>query len=198
MFDGVRFQIQADGQLQSSHVHGLWADKNGDLWMGFSVGGVSVIRGGHVTNYLGGGLPPGTAFGLARTPDGTLWVATTLGLARLTNGVWRTLGADWGVQGIHPTEMHLAADGTLWVHDGEHSYRLTPKSSRFETLDAASYSRQGLGVPLPVPPLGMPGDTEQMVDSSGAIWQGSNAGLTRYRWPGLPSKSDPPDRETIN
>lgn len=197
LFDGVRFQIQADGQLQSSHIHSLWADKNGDLWIGFSTGGVSAIRSGHVTNYSGGGLPPGTAFEIARTPDGTLWVATTLGLARMVDGVWRTVSADWGVQGIHPQEMHLAADGTLWVNDGEHAYRLVPKGTRFETLDLASYSEQGLGLPKSVPITNTLGVTYTMVDSSGAIWQASKAGLIRYRWPGPPSKNEPPRAETI-
>jgi hypothetical protein len=196
-FDGVRFQIQSANQLQSSHIHSLWADKNGDLWVGFSTGGVSVVRGGHVTNYSGGSLPPGTAFEIARTPDGTLWVATTLGLGRLANGIWQAAGAEWGVQGIHPQEMHLAADGTLWVYDGTHSYRLMPKSSHFEALDKTAYSEQGLGLPKSVPPIGTLGVTFTMVDSSGAIWQGSKAGLTRYRWPGRLSKNGLPSTETI-
>jgi signal transduction histidine kinase/ligand-binding sensor domain-containing protein len=197
LFDGVRFQIQAGDQLQSSHIHALWADKNRDLWIGFSTGGVSAIRNGRVTNYSGGGLPPGTAFEIARTRDGTLWVATTLGLARLVAGAWRTVGADWGVGGIHPQEMHLTADGTLWLNDGQHSYRLTPKSLRFETLDLASYSVQGLGLPKSVPITNTEGVTYTLVDSSGAIWQASKTGLTRYRWPGLLSKDGTPKTETI-
>lgn len=196
-FDGVRFEPRAVGQLQSSHIHALWADKNGDLWIGYSIGGVSEIHDGRVTNYQGSGLPPGTAFELARTPDGALWVATTQALGRMVNGAWRTVGADSGIAGVHPERMQLAADGTLWVAGNKHAYRLLPHHDRFETLDEASYLGTRIGLPESSKLQDFHG-TSTLLDSSGAFWEDTNSrqGIVRYRWP-QGSTSEPPIIETM-
>jgi signal transduction histidine kinase/ligand-binding sensor domain-containing protein len=197
LFDGVRFEPRAAGQLQSSHIHALWADTNGDLWIGFSIGGVSLIHAGNVTNYQGKGLPPGTAFDLARTSDGALWVATTQALGRMVNGQWHTVGDEYGMAGVHPERMALAADGTLWVVGNKRSYRLAPHQDRFETLDEAAYSGTRLGLAAGVQLPNYHGSSA-LIDSSGAYWQDTNnrEGIVRYRWPEGPA-SGPPTVETI-
>ncbi|MBB5357090.1 signal transduction histidine kinase/ligand-binding sensor domain-containing protein [Rhodanobacter sp. ANJX3] len=197
-FDGVRFQIRADDQLQSSHIHSLWADRNGDLWIGFSVGGVSVLRNGQITNYSGNGLPPGTAFGIARTPDGVLWVVTTLGVGQFTHSAWHSINPTWGLAIAHPQEMHLASDGTLWIADGQHAFRLPPNAKHFETLDLSAYAQQGLGSPASIPSPDTLGVSATVADSSGAVWQANKTGLIRYRWPNRGPHATPPVAETLN
>src|SRR5262245_12117619 len=52
-FDGVKFERYEprEGAFPSQHVVCLRALANGDLWIGFGTGGVSLLRNGITTNY---------------------------------------------------------------------------------------------------------------------------------------------------
>src|SRR5262245_34257200 len=79
-FDGVVFehyQPQSGGPFPAQEVSSLLALPNGDLWIGFGSGAISLLRNGHVTNYsTSDGLPTEGVWGLAQDPEGTTWAAT--------------------------------------------------------------------------------------------------------------------------
>src|SRR5258708_28289469 len=67
-FDGVSFeryepQFQAGAGFPARTVRSLLPLPNGDLWIGFEFGGISLVRNGRITNY-------GTR---ERVPGGRVW-----------------------------------------------------------------------------------------------------------------------------
>src|SRR5215813_3898813 len=83
-FDGVifeRYEPTSGGPFPASYVRSLSALPNGDLWIGFGFGGISLLRNGHATNYTThDGLPNGSVRGFAQDREGTMWAATAGGL----------------------------------------------------------------------------------------------------------------------
>ena len=118
-FDGVTFEPfepPSWSAFPTLHVYSLLALPDGSLWVGFAVGAVSVLRNGIVTNYTrADGLPAGTVVSLARDGQGTMWAATTAGLARLEGNRWKTVGKDWNFPGTIAYKILVDSHGTLWV-----------------------------------------------------------------------------------
>ena len=84
-FDGVRFEpFEPPGTqpLPSVSISALLATPDTSLWIGYVAGGVSVVARGRVASYgQGDGLPEGTITAIARDSVGSIWVATSTGLA---------------------------------------------------------------------------------------------------------------------
>jgi len=84
-FDGVVFehyQPQSGGSLPTQAIYSLLALPNGDLWIGFSSGAISLLRNGNATNYsVREGVPNGGIWSLAQDREGTIWAAASGGLA---------------------------------------------------------------------------------------------------------------------
>jgi ligand-binding sensor domain-containing protein len=118
-FDGVVFehyQPQSGGPFPARYVHSLLALPNGDLWIGFRSGGMSLLRNGKVTNYTTrDGAPDGGVWGFAQDRDGSIWAATSSGLARLEDKRWKEVGKDWNFPGKAARAIFLDHQGTLWV-----------------------------------------------------------------------------------
>jgi ligand-binding sensor domain-containing protein len=102
-FDGVvfeRYQPQSGGPFPAHTVSSLLALPNGDLWIGFSSGGVSLLRNGNATNYTAReGVPNGVIWSFAQDREGTIWAATNSGLARLEGRPMERSGEDWNFPG---------------------------------------------------------------------------------------------------
>jgi ligand-binding sensor domain-containing protein len=98
-FNGVvfeRYEPQSGGPFPVGPVGSLLALPNGDLWIGFSPGKVSLLRNGNATNYtVREGVPNGSIWSFAQDREGTIWAATTSGLARLEGDRWKEVGKDW-------------------------------------------------------------------------------------------------------
>jgi signal transduction histidine kinase/ligand-binding sensor domain-containing protein len=118
-FDGVvfeRYQPQSGDPLPVRIVSSLLALPNGDLWIGFYAGGVSLLRNGNATNYgTRDGLPGGNVRGLAQDREGTVWAGTNSGLAQLDGNRWRQVGKDWNFPGSTSRTVFVDCQGTLWV-----------------------------------------------------------------------------------
>lgn len=118
-FDGVvfeRYQPRSGDLLPARTVHSLLALPNGDLWIGFRSGAISLLRNGKVTNYTTrDGVPEGTVMSLAQDREGTIWAATGSGLARLEGGRWKKVEKDWNFTGELARAIFLDRQGTLWV-----------------------------------------------------------------------------------
>ncbi len=82
-FDGLVFehyQPQSGGSFPAQAVYSLLALPNGDLWIGFSSGAISLLRNGNATNYtVREGVPKGGIWGLAQDRKRTIWAATNSG-----------------------------------------------------------------------------------------------------------------------
>lgn len=120
-YDGAGFQ-RADSvygyRLHSSNVLGLKATRDGALWVGYRLGGVSVLRKGGSRSYFeADGLPGGAVFHIEAAPDGTIWVAARDGVASLRPGARRfdKQGAAVGLPDKRMFQILFARDGTQWV-----------------------------------------------------------------------------------
>ena len=96
--------------------------------------------------------------------DGTLWVGSSKGIARLRDGAWRTFGTESGYPGGRVWSMADRGDGI--VVSVEHSLFAIARD-RVEALPA-----------LPLPP-GEPREMQCAVDGAGAVWAMTLAGLYR-------------------
>jgi signal transduction histidine kinase/ligand-binding sensor domain-containing protein len=60
-------------------------------------------------------VPEGAIEGFAEDREGTTWVASLGGLARLEGDRWKKVGEDWGFPGHSAQTVFLDREGTLWV-----------------------------------------------------------------------------------
>ena len=117
-FDGVRFErYERQGQpLPSDNISTLLALPDSSLWIGYRFGGASVLTRTHLVSYGSPeGCPSGTTEGIARDSTGTVWLATTTGLARLRAGRCQVVGSESGFPGGVTSSLHVDRRGTLWV-----------------------------------------------------------------------------------
>ena len=135
-FDGVvfeRYQPQSGGPFPAQGVHSLLALANGDLWIGFRSGGMSLLRSGNATNYtIRDGVPDGVVWSLAQDRKGTIWAATGSGLARLEGSRWKEVGKDWNFPGKVALAVFVDGQGTLWVSTEDTLIFLPPGARRFQ------------------------------------------------------------------
>jgi PAS domain S-box-containing protein len=135
-FDGVvfeRYQPQSGGPFQARYVSSLLALPNGDLWVGFLPGVISLVRKGNAMNYsTREGVPNGAIWGFARDPEGAIWAATSSGLARLEGDRWKEVGSDWNFPGKSARAVFLDRQGTLCVSTEDTLVFLPPGARRFK------------------------------------------------------------------
>jgi ligand-binding sensor domain-containing protein len=170
-FDGVRFERfePPGGQvLPSLSVNALLALPDGALWIGYGDGGASLLAGGRLAHYgEREGMPRGTVTAFARDSAGTLWAATTRGLAHLAGDDWQQVGAERGYPGGMTADLLVDRRGTLWAAALAGVYVLPRGARRFawraRSLDAGA---GGGGMPREAP--------------DGSVWGASRSrGLVR-------------------
>ena len=116
-FDGVQFEryrsASGDG-LPSESVRSLLAVPGNGLLIGWSFGGATLLRDGHVINYgEQHGYPPGTTYQFLADSTGQIWAATSSGLARFDGQRWQRVGADWNFANQRAIALFLDRDGTI-------------------------------------------------------------------------------------
>ena len=134
-FDGLvfeRYQPESGGPFPAS-VISLLALPDGDLWIGFRSGRISLLRHGHATNYTAReGAHNALVDGFAQDRQGQLWAATNLGLMRLEDNQWRKVGRDWDFPGEIARAVFVDRQGTLWVATEDTIVFLPPGARRFQ------------------------------------------------------------------
>ncbi|MFY1824662.1 ligand-binding sensor domain-containing protein [Myxococcus fulvus] len=100
-FDGVHFErhdLLPAGSIASRSVGVLRAMCNGDLWVGNSFGGASVLDArGEVRHFSPGGLPEGKPVeSFDEDGEGRPWAITPQGVHVFEQGVWSSVDARWG------------------------------------------------------------------------------------------------------
>jgi signal transduction histidine kinase/ligand-binding sensor domain-containing protein len=118
-FDGVRFEAfepASSVKLPHKAVIHLLALPDGKLWVGFSMGGLSLIDKGKVTNYTeADGLPPNETMEPVQDRDGHIWVSTSNGLARFDGKRWEKIGESWNCPQTSADGIFVDSRGTIWV-----------------------------------------------------------------------------------
>ena len=213
-FDGVvfeRYRPQAGDSFPAGSVSSLLALPNGDLWIGFSSGTISLLRNRQATNYTSrDGLPVGGIWSLAQDREGTIWAATHAGLARLEGGRWKAVGKDWNFPVGLVRTIFLDRSGTLWVSTEDTLIFLPAGAKRFQRTgirvgQVSQIAQAANGKlwmaettrsvrPIPLSDVRQPPDKTEvrvgsvrvLFDSDGALWITSvGDGLRRSRTPEL-------------
>jgi ligand-binding sensor domain-containing protein/signal transduction histidine kinase len=116
-FDGVRFTVfgLTDG-LPGIQVLALHEDKEGDLWIGTTGGGLSRLRDGHIETFATEyGLTGVNVNGFAEDSIGRLWIGTSGGLILRQGGGFIQLDALAGL-GRSPIRALLCErPGSTWI-----------------------------------------------------------------------------------
>jgi signal transduction histidine kinase/ligand-binding sensor domain-containing protein len=143
-FDGIAFErveLPHDPKLSSLSLHSAFAARGGGLWVGFTFGGVALLKEGHWQVFSAAdGFPPGTPWQFAETPDGTLWVATDSDLARFDGARWKAVGSQMGLPTTGNLTLFVDSQGTIWVGGGENSmlFFLRPGERQFRNQPVAA------------------------------------------------------------
>jgi signal transduction histidine kinase len=134
-FDGASFQHyeSPDGvQLQNSRISVLSAQRNGDLWVGYALGGLAVIRDGTLRSVATDKELEGGIYTVAIDTDGSVWAAAGSGLFHREQGGWRRIGKEHGLPGAPIMNVMVNKYGQLWANNGERFYLLNRRSGNFE------------------------------------------------------------------
>src|SRR5579862_5182259 len=97
-FDGVRFApiTEIGGtSIGIPWINDLLEDSQHALWVATEGNGIIRIYGDSARTFVrADGLPSDVIRGLMMSRDGTMWAATSLGLAKWTSNTWRAVGQD--------------------------------------------------------------------------------------------------------
>ena len=136
-YDGAQFE-RTDSvyghRLVSSDVLGLAAARDGALWAGYRLGGVTVFRKGGARTYMeADGLPRGAVSHIEAAPDGSVWVATRSGVGVLAPGASRftALGGEAGLPNKLVFQVLFGRDGTQWLATVDGVFFRRPGEARF-------------------------------------------------------------------
>jgi signal transduction histidine kinase/streptogramin lyase len=179
-FDGVSFDQSLSRLLPSQMTQGLHAEPDGSLWVGYVFGGVSQVRGRQVTTYRDG-IPTGTVFGFARTPDGTLWLASTSGLARFIDGQWSPAPPEMGLGPGSYEDIGTTPDGSLWVRINGDMFFLPAGGRHFQRTDLNTAFQARYGLPAYAARMASDLSVSPFMDSAGALWDFDADGIRRFR-----------------
>ena len=134
-FDGVHFEAfkPAPGEgLLGKRITSLTAQPNGDLWIGYTFGGLSRLRNGRLQHFAPGtNNPIGATYNLVVESDDSIWVASTSGLMHYSGGRWEKIGADWDYPATRAEFVHLDQHGRLWAADNKALYLLDRATRKF-------------------------------------------------------------------
>lgn len=214
-FDGIRFERVPLPGRRSLAIATLLAVPSGELWIGYSRGGVSVLREGQVTHYdENEGLFAGSVMDFERGIDGEIWAVGAQGVARFDGEHWQVIDETWGVKHGDASNVTLDARGTLWLGVDREVLFLPRGARKFqsgvESAGAVEFQRSPDGRLWYTDKSGtrrLPGqeavtaDSEwrngttsyvTMFDRDGALWSFGRLGVTRQVFPkALPTVLSP-------
>ncbi|MBB4099961.1 triple tyrosine motif-containing protein [Sphingomonas kyeonggiensis] len=173
-FDGQRFDRFPAKRLAKDSISVVRATHQGDLWVGYSWGGLSRIRGSQIVHYTseqGGPSGEGTTNILISRDGSEAWAVVGRRLWRRTGGKWRQLLPDAQVY-----SAAIARDDVVWVKNFDGVFYCRPRGG--SCARAAGYAGSGMGLAQ---------------DRAGRVWTADVARPGRmYR---LPDIANVPDAE---
>lgn len=130
-FDGVRFeqfQPRHSEQLLHSSVTSLLATPDGELWVGYSLGGITRIKGNRAVSYPLSNT--GTIWSMVQDSVGEVWAGTANGLFHFSKGQWsRELASQFSDDAYR---LFFDKSGTLWITTDKYLYKRTSGSTHLE------------------------------------------------------------------
>src|SRR6266849_7088142 len=118
-FDGLHFvawQPSFGEHIPGSSVWSLCTSRDGSLWIGFSSGGISRLRKGHLKNYSrADGVPDGGTLSIVEDGNGSIWAGGQYGLSKLNGGSWHHVGVESGYLAPGAQVLFVDRRSTLWV-----------------------------------------------------------------------------------
>ena len=184
-FDGVRFDRSPTDLLPKINVSLLFSEPDGDLWIGYTFGGVSVLHQGRISNVPDAALPGGTVLGFARAKDGSLWIATTRGIARQQNGRWEKIARPGDGSPMHEPQWFGRIDGRIYLFEPQAAFIVDEQTGRLLATDFWKAKHDQLGLP----PFVSWNESYNMYwaslrDPSGTVWASrqNHEGITRIGW----------------
>ena len=137
-FDGLHFvawEPSFGEQIRGSAVWSLCTSRDASLWIGFSSGGISQLRNGHLKNYSRtDGVPDGGILSIVEDGNGSIWAGGQYGLAKLDSGSWRQVGAESGYPAPGAQVLFVDRRGTLWVATDGLNFGLSEDPVRRNTI----------------------------------------------------------------
>src|SRR5713226_6174032 len=137
-FDGLDFvtwEPSSGEQILVSSVLSLCTSRDGSLWIGFSSGGISQLRNGHLKNYShADGLPDGGILSIVEDGTGSIWAGGQYGLSKLDSGSWHQVGAESGYPAPGAQVLFVDRRKTLWVATDGLSFGLSKDPVRRNTI----------------------------------------------------------------
>jgi len=102
--------------LATEKIYQIRTARNGDLWIGYSKGGVAVLRGESVQTFsTRDGLAAGRVQAIYEDSAGSIWVATLEGLSRFRNGRWTSWDSRHGIPSGGVQTLIEDDCGHLWL-----------------------------------------------------------------------------------
>jgi signal transduction histidine kinase/ligand-binding sensor domain-containing protein len=118
-FDGLHFiawEPSFGEQILGSAVWSLCTSSDGSLWIGFSSGGISQLRNGHLKNYShADGVPDGGILSIVEDGNRSIWAGGQYGLSKLESGNWHRVGAESDYPAPGAQVLIVDRRRTLWV-----------------------------------------------------------------------------------
>jgi signal transduction histidine kinase/ligand-binding sensor domain-containing protein len=220
-FDGVQFEryLPSSGDAwPSGSVRSLLAMPANGLLIGWSFGGATLLRDGHVTNYSAQqGYPPGTTYQFMADSAGQVWAATSSVLARFDGQRWQRVGADWNFADQRAIALFVDREGTLGAFTDSTLMTLAKGAKSFQptggkntsrvpivrTPDGALYLSDARGIrpisslatydrmdgPWVVKAAPQRETTRIVADRDGSLWVGGQRGVGRIVHPERPTAS---------
>jgi len=119
-YDGVRFTAYDRArfpELRSSHIRSLYEDSRGNLWIGTSGGGVSVLSGDSLRTISSReGLASDYVRAVAEDRDGVIWIGTDgEGITAVGPDTLISYGKENSILDERVTSLYVDRDNRLWI-----------------------------------------------------------------------------------
>lgn len=182
-FDGVHFDNSVTRLLPTTSIFSLYSEPNGDLWIGYTFGGASVLHEGKISNIPASNLPGGSVIGFARSTGNTLWIATTRGVVWQKGDHWVRAGPSQGYLGHQPQWLGKV-DGQIYLFDTDTAYVLDQHDNQFRPVDFLQAKHDLIGLATGVALNKSEPYWASLRDPSGALWftREDQEGISRSRW----------------
>jgi signal transduction histidine kinase/ligand-binding sensor domain-containing protein len=160
-FDGVRFERFEPPPGQTLPPYPpliLLALPDTSLWIGHFTTGVSVLHRGRIVTYgTKDGLPAGAVTAIARDSGGTMWTATSRGLARLVGSRWEAMDSAVGYPGGYTEPVLVDRSGSVWAVAEDGIYVLPKGAARFQKREPTRAGRSD-------------GELDLVTGPDGSVW----------------------------
>ncbi len=164
--------VRTDEKTALNEISTLEANAEGGVWAGTDHDGLFLLTPKKIhTLTATEGLLWDDAWSVTESLDGSVWIATGLGIGRLNRGLWESYGRASGLPATRAKSVVEDRDGRIWVgmeEDGAPGGVSYFENGRFKTLGAKDgFTSADVSSLAP--------------DPDGGVWISGGAGVTLWR-----------------